>query len=135
MKIKLSIVFFLGVLTQAFSQDGLSRHLKGIEGCYLDYYSEFADRGASSVTDGEHEVVVSVIYQNSSECYMGKTTVKGGKLVVPVLVQKEDMAYVPLSKLFNDMDMEWLMKQDKTTLYDIHDGMSKLFLSQQGYQV
>ena len=135
MKIKILILFFLGFLSHAYAQDGLSRHLENIQGCYLDYYSAFANKGAKLITDGEHEVVISIIYQGSSECYMGKTTIKGGKLVVPVLIQKEDMSYAPLSTIFKNIDQEWLGIQDKNTLYDINDGMSKVFVSQQGYRV
>lgn len=135
MKIKLSILFLLGILTQAYSQDGLSRHLKGIEGCYLEYYSEFANKGAKPVTDGQHEVVISIIYQNRSECYMGKATAKNGKVVLPVMIQKEDMSFAPLGSLFKHLDTEWLAKQNKETLYDITDGMSRLIVSEQGYQI
>ena len=95
MKTNLSILFFLGVLFQAYSQEGLSLHLKGIEGCYTEYYGEFANRGAQAVSDGEHEVVISIIYQNSSNCYMGKSTVKAGKFVNPVLIQKENNTFYP----------------------------------------
>jgi hypothetical protein len=135
MKIKLSILLFLGVMTQAFSQEGLALHLKGVEGCYIDYYSAFANKGASEVTDGEHEVVISIIYQNKSQCYMGKATVKQGKIVTPVHIQKDDMSYSTLATIFKNIDQEWLAKQDSNTLYEIHGGMSKMFLSQQGYQL
>lgn len=135
MKIKLSILFFLGFMTQAFSQEVLSLHLKGVEGCYIDYYSAFANKGGSPVTDGEHEVVISIIYQNNSECYMGKATVKGGKFIPPVLIQKDDMSYASLATIFKNIDPLWLAQQDQETLYEIHDAMSKLFISQQQYMV
>lgn len=135
MKIKLSILFFLGFMTQAFSQEGLSLHLKGVEGCYIDYYSAFANKGGSPVTDGEHEVVISIIYQNNSECYMGKATVKGGEFIPPVLIQKDDMSYASLATIFKNIDPLWLAQQDQETLYEIHDAMSKLFISQQQYMV
>ncbi|MBN7813233.1 hypothetical protein J0A68_19920 [Algoriphagus sp. H41] len=135
MKVNICMVLFLGVLFQAYSQDGLSRHLKGVEGCYLGYYSEFVNKGAQPVPDGDHEVVISIIYQNSSECYMGKAKTKDQKIVLPVTIQKDDKTFVPLRTLFKDMDKEWLILQDSNTLFDITDGMSKLFVSQQGYQV
>lgn len=135
MKLKLSILFFIGLMTQAFAQDGLSLHLKGIEGCYIDYYSAFANKGARPVADGEHEVVISIIYQNTSNCYMGKSTVKDGKFVQPVLMQKDDKSYAPLTTIFKNIDQSWLASQDQTTLYDINDGMSKMFQSEQGYLV
>lgn len=135
MKIKLGILFFLGIMTQAFSQEGLSIHLKGVDGCYIDYYSAFANKGGSPVTDGEHEVVISIIYQNKSECYMGKATVKDGKFITPVLIQKDDMSYAALATIFKNIDQTWLAQQNPDTLYEIHDGMSKMFVSQQQYMV
>jgi hypothetical protein len=135
MKIQLTILFVFGFLANAFSQEGLSIHLKGIEGCYIDYYSAFANKGAQPVTDGEHEVVISIIFQDKSDCYMGKATVKGGKFVTPVLIQKDDMSFAPLSTIFKNIDQAWLVQQDKETLYEINDGMSKMFRSQQGYMV
>ena len=135
MKTNLSILFFLGVLFQAYSQEGLSLHLKGIEGCYTEYYREFANRGAQAVSDGEHEVVISIIYQNSSNCYMGKSTVKDGKFVVPVLIQKDNNTYAPINTIFKNIDQNWMEDQDQTTLYDINDGMSKMFKTDQGYFV
>ena len=135
MKIQLTILFVFGFLANAFSQEGLSLHLKGIEGCYLDYYSAFVNQGARPVNDGDHEVVISIIYQDKSECYLGKATVKGGKFVTPVLIQKEDMAFAPLSSIFKNIDQVWLAQQDKETLFEINDGMSKMFRSQQGYMV
>lgn len=135
MKIKLSMLFLLGIMTQAFSQEGLALHLKGVQGCYIDYYSSFVNKGAGEVSDGEHEVVISILYQNNSECYMGKVTVEGGKFVAPVLIQKDDMSFSKLTPIFKDFDQEWLAKQDPNSLYEINGGMSKMFLSQQGYQL
>lgn len=135
MKIQLTILFVFGFLANAYSQEGLSLHLKGIEGCYIDYYSAFANKGAKPVPDGDHEVVISIIFQAKSDCYMGKATVKDGKFVTPVMIQKEDMSFAPLSTIFKNIDQSWLAEQDTETLYEIHDGMSKMFTSQQGYQV
>jgi hypothetical protein len=135
MKIKLTILFVFGFLANAFSQEGLSLHLKGIEGCYLDYYAAFANRGAKPVTDGDHEVVISIIFQDKSDCYMGKVTVKEGKFITPVLIQKEDMSFAPLSTIFKNLNQVWLAQQDRETLNEINDGMSKMFISEQGYMV
>lgn len=136
MKIQLIILFMFGFIASSFAQEeGLSLHLKGIEGCYFGYYSKFANRGAQSVTDGEHEVVISIIYQNSSNCYMGKSTVKDGKFVNPVLIQKEDNSYAPLNTVFKNIDQTWLAQQDIETLNEINDGMSELFKTNQGYLV
>ena len=135
MKIRLTILFMFGFLANAFSQEVLSLHLKGLEGCYLDYYSEFANKGAQPVMDGEHEVVISIIYQNKSNCYMGKATIKEGKIVLPVLMQKDDNTFAPLTTIFKNIDQSWLIQQDAASLYEINDGMSKMFRSDQGYLV
>jgi hypothetical protein len=135
MKIRLTILFVFGFFVNAFSQEGLSLHLKGLEGCYTDYYSEFVNKGARPVQDGDHEVVISIIYQNKSECYMGKATTKAGKIVLPVLMLKDDNNYSPLATIFKNIDQAWLMQQDQSTIYEINDGMSKMIKSDQGYLV
>lgn len=66
---------------------------------------------------------------------MGKTGMKDGKLVHPVLIQKEDISYAPLSTIFKNLDQDWMKEQDQETLFEIHGGMSKMFTSEQGYQV
>lgn len=135
MKIKLVGLLLFFVWFQAYPQEGLSLHLKGIEGCYVDYYSAFINKGAKPVTDGQHEVVVSVLHQWKSECYIGRTTVKGGKLVLPVELQKDDLSFAPISTVFRDLDHAWLLKQNQETLYDVASGMSKMFVTQEGYYV
>jgi len=135
MKIQLTILFVFAFIASSFSQEGLSIHLKGIEGCYTEYYGAFVNRGAQVVSDGEHEVVISIIYQNTSNCYMGKSTVKGGKFVNPVLIQKENNTYAPINTIFKNIDQIWLAQQDQATLYEINDGMSKMFKTDQGYFV
>lgn len=135
MKRLLSILFLVVAAFQATAQSASSIHSKGIEGCYTDYYIAFAERGASPVTDGQHDVVISIIHQGKSECYFGKATVKGGKFIQPVMVQKDDMSFVPINSMFKSIDSEWLAKQDKNTLYDINDGMSNVFLTNDQYEV
>lgn len=135
MKIQLILLFVFGFVASSFAQEGLSLHLKGIEGCYSGYYGAFANQGAQAVTDGEHEVVISIIYQNSSNCYMGKSTVKDGKFVNPVLIQKENNTYAPINTLFKNIDQIWLAQQNPETLNEINDGMSKMFKTDQGYFV
>jgi len=135
MKILFTILFMFSFLVSSFSQEGLSIHLKGIEGCYTEYYSAFANRGAQAVSDGDHEIVISIVYQNNSNCYMGKATVKDGKFISPVLIQKENKSYAPLATIFKNIDQTWLEQQDSETLYEINDGMSKMFKSEQGYLV
>jgi hypothetical protein len=133
-KILLFLVFTI-VGYQASAQSDTSIHSKGIEGCYTEYFIAFAERGASPVTDGQHDVVISVINQGNSECYFGKATVKGGKLQRPVLIQKDDMSFVEMSTIFRSLDPEWLEKQDKNTYDEVSDGMSHIFYTQDKYEI
>lgn len=135
MKIYLSILGLFLVLFQAQAQQEISIFKQGVEGCYSDYYIEFHNRGASQPSDGEHEVVISVVYNNKSECYMGKATIQAGKLIRPVYVQKTDGTYATLNRMFKDFDQTWLAQQDPQTLNEITDGMSALFVSQEQYRV
>ncbi|GMQ26087.1 hypothetical protein Aoki45_27690 [Algoriphagus sp. oki45] len=126
----LSVGFF-----QANAQQEASIFKQGVQGCYTDYYIEFHNRGASEPTDGEHIVVISVIHNNQSECYMGKATIKDGKLTNPVFVQKDDGSYSPLNRMFKALDPEWFEEQDMETINLISDGMSSIYLTQEQYRV
>lgn len=136
MKNKLTILVFILSLNFAFGQKAESIHAKEeVEGCYNDYYITFTERGANPVTDGQHDVVISVIHQGKSECYFGKATVKDGKFINPVTIQKDDMSFVPLNTIFKSLDQNWLEDQDMTTINDITDGMTNVFLTKDQYQL
>ncbi len=130
-----ALMVFGGVKAQksAMSEEELSIFSTGIEGCYSNYYIAFHERGAMEVPDGEHETVLVVINQGRSQCYMAKINVVGGKIAAPLLVQKEDGAFVPATRMFKGLDDEWEAKQDLSTLNQITDGMSRLFKSEEGY--
>lgn len=131
----LAITSFLLVTFQSFSQrqGAESIFASGIQGCYLDYYISFHERGALEVPDGEHETVLVVINQGKSECYMAKANVKDGKLVAPVSIQKSDGTYVPISRIYRALDQDWLENQDQESLYSISDGMTQIFQTQDKY--
>jgi hypothetical protein len=101
-----------------------------VDGCYQGYYDVFTERGARAVTDGEHDVVISIIHDGNSTCYFGKAKVQDGKFVSPVMIQKDDMSYVPLNTVFRSLDQTWLSSQDPETLYEIYDGMSRTFYAE-----
>ncbi|MCL6259964.1 hypothetical protein M3O96_12745 [Aquiflexum sp. TKW24L] len=130
------LVFLLFIsLNYAFAQTDVSFHAKGIEGCYTEYYIAFTERGANPVTDGQHDVVISVIHQGKSECYLGKATVKGGKFINPVMIQKDDMSLVPLNTIFQSLNQNWLEEQDMSTLNNITDGMTNMFVTKDNYEL
>ncbi|EKB47331.1 hypothetical protein [Cecembia lonarensis] len=103
-----------------------------VEGCYMGYYNVFNERGASAVPNGEHDVVISIIRDGKSTCYFGKAKVQNGSFQSPVMIQKDDMSYVPLNTVFRSLDQDWLGRQDLETLYEVHDGMSKMFYAEDG---
>jgi hypothetical protein len=66
--------------------------------CYNDWEIMFRQRGGKPVTDGTHEVIIALEKDGASHCFMGKTTVQGGRIVGPTFVQKEDGTYEPVGK-------------------------------------
>ena len=127
MKVNLTFLLMLCVLIGVQAQ---TVSPQSVEGCYMGYYTTFSERGADLVTDGEHDVVISIVKDGKSECYFGKAKVKDGKFLSPVMIQKDDMSYVPLASVFKSLDQNWISQQDPTTLYDINDGMSKMFYAE-----
>ncbi|EAZ79422.2 hypothetical protein [Algoriphagus machipongonensis] len=134
MKIVCTLAMFFLMLSGVFAQEK-SIFSQGVEGCYEDYYIAFHERGADPIPDGEHEVVFVVLNQGKSDCFMGKATVKDGKVALPVYIQKDDEAYVPAERMFKSLDMEWVAKQDINRLYEITDGMTNIFQTQEKYHI
>lgn len=135
MKIYLSILGLFLFYAQLQAQREISIFKQGVQGCYSDYYIEFHNRGATQPKNGEYEVVITVIQNNQSECYMGKATIQDGKLIRPVYIQKTDGTYSTLTRMFKDFDQTWLAQQDPQTINEVIDGMSALFVSQEQYRV
>ncbi|MDN3205042.1 hypothetical protein [Algoriphagus sediminis] len=129
----LVLVFLAGSIYGQSSEPSI--FATGIEGCYSNYYITFHDRGAMVVPDGEHEVVMSVINQGRSECFMAKAVVENGVIVAPISVQKENGTYVRAERMFKSIDPDWLEEQDPETINAITDGMSALVKTQEGYWI
>ncbi|MBN3580889.1 hypothetical protein JYB64_00720 [Algoriphagus aestuarii] len=128
--IALFFLFSIGAIGQE-----VSIFSQGVKGCYSDYYIAFHERGAEEIPDGEHEVVFVVLNQGNSDCFMGKATVKNGKVALPVYIEKDDGAMVPAERMFKSLDMEWLATQNLESLYDITDGMTNIFQTQEKYHI
>ncbi len=68
--------------------------------CYQKYAAVFEARGAHQVEDGTYEdVVVSIRYGNTADCFMGKVVVKDGKMG-PISIKFEDGTFTPLKKKY-----------------------------------
>ncbi len=94
--------------------------------CFHQWYSLFRERGAAPVTDGTHDVVISLWNSatGASRCYLGKVDVSGGKIKRPILVQKEDGSFEPFSTLGKGLDPSMYKTMSEDQMTSITDGMS-----------
>jgi hypothetical protein len=65
------------------------------QSCFDKYQKAFAERGAEDVVDSTYEdIIISVRHGNNHECYLGKVTVKHGRVLVDnFYVKLEDDSY------------------------------------------
>ena len=63
-------------LTSAYSQTATSS-----ETCLEQYQTQFKERGASPVDDGNHKVIISITTETGTECYEGKAKVEGATVI------------------------------------------------------
>lgn len=95
--------------------------------CFRDWYGLFRERGAKRVTDGTHEVVLSLRKDEYSQCFMAKVKVLSGQIVPPVLIAKEDGTYEEFTATGKKIDPAFLSGKSDTELLKITDGMSITF--------
>ncbi len=95
--------------------------------CFRNWYSLFRERGAKTVTDGTHDVVLSLRKDQYSECFMARVKVSGGLIVTPVLIAKEDGTYEEFSASGKKIDPAFLQGKTDADLLKITDGMSITF--------
>lgn len=68
--------------------------------CYDKWAKVFEKRGSYDIVDSTYEkVIVAVRSGTEAECYLGKVTVKDGKMG-PIAIMFEDGTYTPLKKKF-----------------------------------
>ncbi|MBL7848436.1 MAG: hypothetical protein JNL40_13285 [Cyclobacteriaceae bacterium] len=98
--------------------------------CFKEWYDLFRDRGASTVTDGTHEVILTLrnTRDGSSKCYMGRAEVVGGKFKRPVMIQKMDGSYEPFTTIGKGLDPAFAKSLTEDEFGTITDGMSINFL-------
>lgn len=97
--------------------------------CFHEWQVLFRERGAAPVTDGTHDVVISLwsSITNASKCYLGKVEVSGNKMKRPIMIQKEDGSYEPFSTLGKALDPAIFKTMSEDQLATITDGMSVYF--------
>lgn len=98
--------------------------------CFKEWHTLFRERGASTVTDGTHDVVITLrnTQAGTSMCYMGKAEVVGGKIKRPIMVQMADGSYEPFSSLGKGLDPVFAKSLTEDELSTITDGMSINFI-------
>ena len=101
----------------------------GGNNCFKEWYSLFRDRGASVVTDGTHDVILTLrnTQDGSSQCYMGRVEVVNGKIKRPIMIQKVDGSFEPFSTLGKGLDPAFTKSMTEDDLSTITDGMSVNF--------
>jgi hypothetical protein len=120
--LKKSILAFVVVLftIPAFAQTAN-------DDCFRNWYSLFRERGTKKVTDGTHDVVLSLRKDQYSECFMARVKVSGGMIVTPVMIAKEDGTYEEFSATGKKIDPAFLQGKSEADLLKITDGMSITF--------
>lgn len=102
----------------------------GGSNCFKEWYSLFRERGAAAVTDGTHDVIISLRDSESgtSQCYLGRVDVANGKMKRPIMIQKADGSYEPFATLGKGVDPGFLKSMSEDDMMAIADGMSVNFL-------
>ncbi|MBL7852010.1 MAG: hypothetical protein JNN04_14000 [Cyclobacteriaceae bacterium] len=137
-RIHFFILLFLVVSVAALAQKGGPPQKGNSQGgssqgtgndCFKEWYSLIRERGAAEVTDGTHEIIITLrnTQEGTSKCYMGKVDVRNGKLTRPILVQKEDGTYEPLASTGKGLDPAFARSMSEEELATIADGMSVNF--------
>jgi hypothetical protein len=118
--------FFLAVLTTAFGQ-GKSAAPQAPKNCYGEWFSLFRSRGGKAIPDGTQDVIISLRNGETSHCFMGKIAVSGGKLVLPLMIQKQDGSFETFASTGAKLDPTFVSTMPEDQLLAITDGMSVSF--------
>jgi len=94
--------------------------------CFKEWYTLFRERGASTVSDGTHDVIITLrnTMAGTSTCYMGKAEVAGGRLKRPLMIQLADGSYETFAALGKGLDPVFAKSRTEEELSAITDGMS-----------
>jgi hypothetical protein len=136
-RINLILIVLLAASFSAFAQKGGSPQKGTPSGgsqssgndCFKEWYTLIRERGAAEVTDGTHDVILTVrnTQEGTSRCYMGRVEVRNGKLTRPVLIQKEDGSYDTFASAGKGLDPGFAKSMTEDELAMISDGMSVNF--------
>ncbi len=95
--------------------------------CFKEWYTLFQERGGKPVTDGTHDVILTLrnTTDGTSRCFLGKADVVDGKIKRPILVQKEDGTFDTFVRMGGKgLDPMFEKSMSPEDLFAITDGMS-----------
>lgn len=126
---KLIITGFLSLLTMGLmaqnpaAKPAAANAAKSVD-CYDQWYALFKERGANPITDGTHEVIISIQNEGYTECFMGKIDVAAGRLSSKLQIQKVDGTYEEFDAMLSAtyMDTQGTLKE---SLRVVTNGMSE----------
>lgn len=126
---KILIAFGLMVLmTPAFAQTkSPSAKATPAKDCFREWLDLFRERGGKPVTDGTQEVIITLRRSDKTFCFIGKVDVVGGKIKLPLWVQKEDGSFDTFAATGKKLDPEFASATSEEDLLTITDGMSISF--------
>ncbi len=104
----LALLLFILVSNSSVAQD-----------CYSKYRKAFSERGALEVTDSTYEgVIIAIREGNETSCYLGKVSVKSGKVVLDnFYISLEDDTHENLGPRFKNLKP-----------VEIKDGISQIII-------
>jgi outer membrane protein OmpA-like peptidoglycan-associated protein len=131
MKKCLLLVAILIFIDSAYAQQGMYEKGFKSKNCFDEYYHSFIERGATSVTDGEHNIVISLRKDTSCICVEGKISTKHGEIIPPLMVKREDGTYEQSKKKL----LPKLLKGEgvPSHLFYVSNGMSQTFMTNDAY--
>ena len=101
--------------------------------CYNEWYAAFQKYGATTVTDGTHEVIISVCKYSKCDCLLGTVDVVGGQLVPgSVMIQQADGTY---ERPARTLSQKYTTNPDTKLEKSIYNGMSPTYLTSQDEMV
>jgi hypothetical protein len=116
------------LIAPAFAQSkGASAKPAPPKDCFREWLDLFRERGGKPVSDGTQEVIITLRRSDKSVCYMGKIEVVGGKMKLPLWVQKEDGSFDTFGAMGKKLDPEFASTTSEDDLLSITDGMSISF--------
>jgi len=115
------------ILLLSFSLLFANQYLFAQAKCYDEYTGKFTQNGAQPVPDGMQRVVAAVQNANgNSSCYEGQIMVKGGKVVPPLYIARENGTH---SVHYGKFDQEFYHNSAWGDInYSIDMGMSAVFM-------